>query len=126
MCDECYDDSYLDYPVYGDDVLVWDNTDFWDRAEKIKDALVGVPPREDESIYEYLVKNEDRASAPFVVGAAVDLGGIVALSLLFGIRDTFRLVSRKLGDVYMHPSYVVYGKSTGRISGGGSYTDDST
>ena len=27
MCNECYDNSYLDYPVYGDTVLVWDTTE---------------------------------------------------------------------------------------------------
>ena len=126
MCNECYDNSYLDYPVYGDTVLVWDTTDFWDKAKKIKDVIIGVPPREDEGIYDYLVKNEDRPSAPFAVGAAVDGGVVVGLALVFGIRDTFRLISRKLGDVYIHPSYVIFGESTGRISGGGSYTDDST
>ena len=126
MCNECYDNSYLDYPVYGDDVLVWDDSEFRDKARRIVNAIIGVPPREDETIYEYLVENEDRPSAPFAVGALVDGGLVVGLGLLFGIRDTFRLVSRKLGDVYIHPSYVIFGESTGRISGGRSYTDDST
>ena len=103
MCDECYDDSYVNYPVYVHPPPVRSYEEYPKRVGKIADALLGlgVVPREGESVYEYVVENEERPRLP------IELVIWPALAGYFALRDGFRAISRRLDGACLHPTHLV-------------------
>ena len=103
MCNECYDDSYVNYPVYVHPPPVQSYEQYPKKVGKIAEVLLGLGdvPREGESVYEYLVENQERPRLP------IELPIWSALAGYFALRDGFRAISRKLDGVCLHPSHIV-------------------
>ena len=100
MCNECYDDSYVNYPVYVHPPPVRNYEQYSKKVGKIFEAFLGlgVAPREGESVQEYLVENQDRPRLP------IELFIWPALAGYFALRSGFRAISKKLHGVCLHPS----------------------
>ena len=99
MCNECYDDSYVNYPVYVHPPPVRSYEEYPKTIGKIAEAWLGLGdvPREGESVFEYLVENQERPRLP------IELAIWPALAGYFALRDGFRSISKKLHGVCLHP-----------------------
>ena len=103
MCNECYDNSYLDYPVYVHPPPIRSYEEYPQKIGKIVEAWLGLGdvPREGESAQEYLVENQDRPRLPIELPIWFAFGGY------FALRDGFRVISRKLDGACLHPTHLV-------------------
>ena len=103
MCNECYENSYLDYPAYVHPPAVRDADQYGENLAKIVSVFLGMgdAPKEGESVYEYLVENQDRPRLPF------ELPIWTAFAGFFALRDGFRSLSKRLDGFCLHPSDIV-------------------
>ncbi|MYC08058.1 MAG: hypothetical protein F4X57_12950 [Chloroflexi bacterium] len=124
MCDECYDDSYVNYPgaispPYVHPTLLGETREYWDKVEKIAETYLGLgtSPREDESLFEYLIKNPDRPTIPSRAAGLIEVTVITGFAGYYALRDGFRTISKKLHGVCLHPWDIIcaqealYGKN---------------
>ena len=103
MCNECYENSYLEYPTYVHPPAVGNDDQYGEILAKIVDVFMGmgVAPREGESVYEYVVENQDRPRLN------IELPIVVTFAGFFALRHGFRSVSRKLHGICLSPSDIV-------------------
>ncbi len=103
MCNECYDNSYLDYPVYVHPPPVRSYEQYPRKIGKIVEAWLGLGavPGDGESVQEYLVENQERPRLPIELPIWSGVAGY------FALRSGFRAISKKLHGVCLHPSDLV-------------------
>ena len=95
--------SYVNYPVYVHPPPVRSYEQYPKKVGKIIETWfgLGTVPREDESVQEYLVENQERPRLLIELAVWSAMGGF------FALRDGFRTISKKLHGVCLHPSSFV-------------------